>query len=172
MFARPSTPAATFPPEIWDDLVTGPIALAHWMAGPAGANEQTIRELLEGAARKFENLPLIAAICRAGERRTHPVQHLQESDIFVACAGGVGQMESKALPFEVAAYRLLLIETAEDVARRTSGKTDEIPDAHKRAINRLIDALGAQDLVQKWPLQGEGEESRPAAMNRTNRATA
>lgn len=188
---RPTmTQTDAFAPADWRMICALPLQIGRWMAdldtggGPAtlAAEEQAIGLFLQGAVRKFATLPLICSIAADGLQQI-VINPLREDVLFDRAREVLSKLRIHANPVETNAYKLLLIEMAESVARAapdddlkphnimngaTTGwfglypkmlnnitrynRGPNVSPLEKMGINRLIDAIGADQMVQKWIL--------------------
>lgn len=118
------TPPDKIDPATWVDMITLPRQVGRWIGDvdeggghiAQQAEAQTTYVFLANAAQKFENIPLISQICRA--TRDIPVTNpLREVAVFAKIEQTLKTMRNLCAPLEVNAYKLLLIEMAEAVAR-------------------------------------------------------
>lgn len=194
------TPLDAFDAGTWRAIITLPLQIGRWMAdidtggGPEtrAAENAAIPRFLNVAARKFANIPLIAHIIAAAQNHDMNLTPLSEEALFAKAAEMLPRLRVTANPLEVNAYRLLLIEMAEHVARAGSdqpegaynlmngpekgwyglypwlmnnltryGRGPRVSLIEKQAINRLIDTLQADGLVQKWQIEPKEPVTTP-----------
>lgn len=196
------TPLDAFDAHSWRAIVTLPLQIGRWMAdidtggGPAtqAAENAAIPAFLRVAARKFANIPLLTHIIAAAQAHGTDLTPLSEAALFAKATEMLPRLRVTANPLEVNAYRLLLIEMAEHVARAGPdraegphnlmngpeqgwyglypwlmnnftryGRGPRVSTIEKQAINRLIDALQAEGLVQKWRIEPASLKSAGAS---------
>lgn len=183
-------PPDRFDPADWQAIITLPLQVGIWIArvDAGGGEEAAVMEraaipaFLTTARAKFANLPLIADICvDAGVALAGVISPLQEPALMAKTAGVIKEGQAAFTLLEMNAYKLLLIEMAEYVARAAPdrdlrphnlmrgaasgwyglypailnqtmryGRGPQVSSNEKQAINRLIDALHAGDMVKKW----------------------
>ncbi len=193
---HPTTPDG-FTADDWVALTSLPVQVGLWMArlDPGGAPDAEPREraaihdFLTMAAAKFENVPLIHHICRAAlSPRYMELPLLRDVALMEKIRQIQVQMHDAMTRIEMNAYKLLLIEMAEHVARAAPdrdlgaynlargpekgwyglypfildntvrrGRGPQVSLLEKSGINRLIDALDAAEIVQKWELGTRGD---------------
>lgn len=127
------TTPQSFTPSDWQRVMTLPRQTGLWMAAlDAGggdtawqAEEAEIDAFLRTARHKFENIPFIVQVIDAAWAVSF-VPPFVEADFFAEAAQAIACLEAIASRIEVNAYRLLLIEMAEHVARAAPDR-DEAP---------------------------------------------
>lgn len=181
-----------FTADDWVALTALPVQVGSWMArlDPGGAPDAEPREraaihdFLNIAAAKFENVLLVHQICRASlSPRYMDLPPLRDEALMEKIRQIQVQLHDAMTRIEMNAYKLLLIEMGEHVARAAPdrdpgaynlargpekgwyglypfildntlrrGRGPQVSLLEKSGINRLIDALDASDMVQKWEL--------------------
>jgi hypothetical protein len=191
------TPLEAFDIASWRMIVALPAQIGRWIGDvDAGGGDDAVTaergaidDFLALSERKFNNIPLITSICH--EARIEPtINPLREDVLFERANLVLTRLKAVAHPLETNAYKLLLIEMAEAVARAAPdreegsynlmngattgwyglypmimnnvtryGRGPQVSITEKNAINRLIDALDAAHLVQKWQITPDGRQN-------------
>lgn len=212
---------APLPPDTisatdWYAVITLPVQVGIWMGrlDSGGGPEAEIQEqaaitaFLNVASQKFSNLPLIETIILAAQfERQGVINPMTEPALMAKCDDVLVCLKADLSPLELNAYKLLLIEMAEHVARAAPDRNlgpqnlmngarqgwhglypallnqtlrynrgPLVSLAEKQGINRLIDRLDADHMVQKWDVgmgdAGPGVRVYGGPVNqRTTRAT-
>jgi hypothetical protein len=171
----PAVPAA-LGPTAWVQLASLPIEVGVWMArldlrGGRQAEEfehAAIHAFLRRTAEKFALRPDLCAVIDEAQRLVDQgagvlPAPLPERDLFLKIQSTLLDVAPVWPAATVNGYKLILIEMAEVTARAAA----EIPAPwglrrlrgrpfvsriEKGGINRLIDCLGAGEMVKKWDL--------------------
>lgn len=171
----PSLPVA-LGPLAWGQCVALPIEIGLWMSrldlgGPRAAEQAGIEQALLTLTQKFINRPMIKEILDETRRRPIPSAPLPEGVLWSVMHDLLPRLQEYLSPPDLAAYKLVLIDMAESMARthfhpalssrwlkiftKPVGQVMEIPRvtrARRVGLNQLIDQVAAKDLVKKWPL--------------------
>lgn len=119
-------PPDRFAPDTWRAIITLPMQVGVWMARVdegGGAEAQTMEyaampAFLKTAGTKFANVPFITQICASASAAQHDVINpLREDALIAKAAEMMQQLTGIVSALELNAYKLLLIEMAEHVAR-------------------------------------------------------
>jgi hypothetical protein len=191
------TQTDAFAPDDWRMICALPLQIGRWMAeldnggGPEAetAENEAMGLFLKTAQRKFEPVPLMGAICTTAQQHT-VINPLREDVLFDRAREVIAKLRVHANVVEVNAYKLLLIEMAEHVARaapdgdlkphnimngaRTGwfglypkmldnvmryNRGPQVSVVEKIGINRLINAVDAAHIVQKWVLHDGAKQN-------------
>jgi hypothetical protein len=152
-------------PERWYTAARLVREVGAWMArlDLRGGIETEAREtaamprFLDVAARKFANVEMVAALITGARDMLAVKTPLPETILFERAQDVIDALSRVASPYDVNAYKLLLIEAAEAVARAGREQmggwfktAPAVSAVEKEGINRLIYALGAADMIEKW----------------------
>lgn len=154
-------------PERWHIAARLVREVGAWMARldlrggvqTAERENAAIPRFLEVAARKFVNVPTVAALVAGAQNIPAVKTPLPESVLFERAQEVIDALTRVISPYDVNAYKLLLIEAAEAVAR--AGREQQngwfktapaVSVVEKEGINRLIGALGATDMIEQWAI--------------------
>lgn len=153
-------------PERWHTAARLVREVGAWMARldlrggvqTAERENAAMPRFLDVAARKFVNVPTISALIMGAQNIPAVKTPLPEAVLFERAQDVVDALARVVSPYDVNAYKLLLIEAAEAVARagresNLKGWFKTVPAVsvvEKDGINRLIDALGAAEMIEKW----------------------
>ena len=191
------THAGQIDPDTWAMAVALPAQVGRFIGDideggaphAAPAEAAAITAFLRQAMQKFTNIPLIATLCGAALAQT-VINPLQEEALFNRVHDVMYRLAPALNPLEINAYKLLLVEMAEAVARAAPdrdegaynlmnganegwlglyptlmnnmmryGRGPRVSTIEKLAINRLIDVLQADYLVEKWQLMDDTRQN-------------
>jgi hypothetical protein len=127
-----TTAADAFDPVTWRAIISLPLQVGRFIATAdtgggdvaRAAEDAAIPAFLSSARRKFENIPLIAQIAFAA-MEVRPINPLSQDALHAKCADVLVRLKATANVLEVNAYKLLLIEMAEAVARAACDGEEE-----------------------------------------------